>query len=138
MFCCWPLGTRNRASNKTFFFECDDIDTTPVKDQGDKIPGFRAPGQIATNWELATGAERYEYVKQLQGQDPWEDLHPIHLTQPGTTQNPIIVKGIDPERYIACTGISFFFFFVFNKTYHYYDYNEDCNSHTSIVPWGHP
>ncbi len=69
-----------------------------------QIPRYRAPGQIATNWELATGAERAEYLAKLAGQDPWEDLHPITLTEPGTTANPIIVKGVDPERYIGCTG----------------------------------
>ncbi len=68
------------------------------------IPGFRAPGQVATNWEIATGAERYEYLKQLQGQDPWEDLKPIILSEPGTVKKPIVVRGVDPERYIGCTG----------------------------------
>ena len=68
------------------------------------IPGFRAPGQVATNWEIATGAERYEYLKNLEGQDPWEDLNPIVLSEPGTVKKPIIVTGVDPERYIGCTG----------------------------------
>lgn len=68
------------------------------------IPGFRAPGQVASNWELAAGAERFEYLKKLEGEDPWEDLNPIILTEPGTVKSPIIVKGVDSERYIGCTG----------------------------------
>ncbi|TPX38979.1 hypothetical protein SeMB42_g06533 [Synchytrium endobioticum] len=69
-----------------------------------QIPGYRAPGEVATNWELATGNERYEYLAKLAGQDPWEDLHPIVQTQMGTKSNPVVVKGVDPERYIGCTG----------------------------------
>ena len=74
------------------------------------IPGFRAPGQVATNWELATGAERYEYLKKLKGEDPWEDLNPIILNEPGTLKKPIIVSGVDPERYIGCTGSDIFIY----------------------------
>ncbi|KAI8588100.1 cytochrome c oxidase subunit VB-domain-containing protein [Geranomyces variabilis] len=74
------------------------------KPDEDSLVGFREPGQIPTNYELMTGNERYEYMQRLQGKEPWEDLHPIVLTARGTTKNPIVVKGIDPERYIACTG----------------------------------
>ncbi|TPX35979.1 hypothetical protein SmJEL517_g01839 [Synchytrium microbalum] len=66
----------------------------------------KAPGEVATNWELATGTERYEYMARLAGQDPWEDLHPIVQTSMGTKANPVVVKGVDPERYIGCTGES--------------------------------
>ena len=69
-----------------------------------KAPGFREPGQIPTNYELATGAERYEYLKLLRGEDPWEDMQPIVITGKGTPQNPIVVSGVDPERYVGCTG----------------------------------
>ncbi|KAI8908847.1 cytochrome c oxidase, partial [Powellomyces hirtus] len=60
--------------------------------------------KIPTNFELMTGNERYEYIARLQGKDPWEDLQPIVLTARGTPKNPIVIKGQDPERYIACTG----------------------------------
>ncbi|KAJ3226948.1 Cytochrome c oxidase subunit 4 [Clydaea vesicula] len=69
-----------------------------------EIPGFRAPGEIPTNYELATGTERYEYFKKLEGEDPWADLKPIHLSVKPTKHNPVIIKGIDPVRYIGCTG----------------------------------
>ncbi|KAJ3255924.1 Cytochrome c oxidase subunit 4 [Boothiomyces macroporosus] len=68
------------------------------------IPGFRAPGAVATDYEIATGLERYELLKGLKGEDPWEDLHPIEITALGTTKKPIEVKGTDVERYIGCTG----------------------------------
>ncbi|KAJ3217828.1 Cytochrome c oxidase subunit 4 [Dinochytrium kinnereticum] len=68
------------------------------------IPGFRAPGEIGTNWELATGNERYEYLKKLNNEEPWEDFKPVYLSGLGTKKNPIVVRGSDPERYIGCTG----------------------------------
>ncbi|KAK5669592.1 hypothetical protein BDV3_003691 [Batrachochytrium dendrobatidis] len=70
----------------------------------ERVPGFREPDQIATNYELSAGVERYEYLKMLKGEDPWEDLQPIVLTEAGTIKKPIIVRGIDPERYVGCTG----------------------------------
>ncbi|KAJ3104893.1 Cytochrome c oxidase subunit 4 [Phlyctochytrium planicorne] len=68
------------------------------------IPGYRTPGEVATNWELAAGNERYEYLKKLAGEEPWEDFKPIYLSAPGTKKNPIILRGSDPERYVGCTG----------------------------------
>lgn len=60
----------------------------------DSIPGFREPGVVATDYEVAAGLERYELLKALRGEDPWEDLHPINITAKGTVKNPIIVKGL--------------------------------------------
>ncbi|KAJ3123652.1 Cytochrome c oxidase subunit 5B [Nowakowskiella sp. JEL0407] len=68
------------------------------------IPGFREEGQIAGNFELATGVERYEYLKKLKGEDPWEDFHPVILSKPATVADPVIITGSDAERYIGCTG----------------------------------
>ncbi|KAJ3115105.1 Cytochrome c oxidase subunit 4 [Phlyctochytrium bullatum] len=68
------------------------------------IPGFRSEGQVATNWELATGNERYEYLKRLNKEEPWEDMKPIYLTSLGTKSNPVVIRGSDPERYVGCTG----------------------------------
>ncbi|KAI8825627.1 cytochrome c oxidase subunit VB-domain-containing protein [Fimicolochytrium jonesii] len=70
----------------------------------DSLVGFREEGQIPTNHELMTGNERYEYLARLAGKEPWEEMQPIYLTARGTTANPIVIKGADPERYIACTG----------------------------------
>jgi cytochrome c oxidase subunit 5b len=70
----------------------------------EEMPGFRAPGAVATDYEIASGLERYELLKTLKGEDPWTDLHPINITALGTPKKPIIVTGIDPERYIGCTG----------------------------------
>nr|KAJ3418586.1 ATP-binding mismatch repair protein [Polyrhizophydium stewartii] len=70
----------------------------------ENVPGFREPGRVPTNYELASGAERFELLKQLKGEDPWEDLHPIVLTERGTVAKPTVVRGIDPERYVGCSG----------------------------------
>ncbi|KAJ3052545.1 Cytochrome c oxidase subunit 4 [Rhizophlyctis rosea] len=69
-----------------------------------KVPGFRAPGQIPTNWELASGKERYEYLHRLAGTDPFPDMTPIYLDSRPTTKSPYIIRGSDPERYVGCTG----------------------------------
>ncbi|KAI8622480.1 hypothetical protein BC830DRAFT_568569 [Chytriomyces sp. MP71] len=68
------------------------------------VPGYRAPGQIAHNWEIATGNERYEYVKRVEGEEPWPEMQPYVLTAKPTAANPFIVHGSDPERYVGCTG----------------------------------
>lgn len=36
-----------------------------------EIPGFREPGVVATDYEIATGTERYELLEKLEGRDPW-------------------------------------------------------------------
>ncbi|TPX71860.1 hypothetical protein SpCBS45565_g00866 [Spizellomyces sp. 'palustris'] len=77
---------------------------TPTKESEPVIPGFREEGQIPTNWELIAGDERYEYLQRLAGKEPWEDLKPVVMSTRGTVANPTIIKGSDPERYIACTG----------------------------------
>ncbi|KAI9325068.1 cytochrome c oxidase subunit VB-domain-containing protein [Zopfochytrium polystomum] len=69
------------------------------------IPGYRKDGEVAKNWELATGNERYELIKNLEGvKNPYENFVPIYLTQKPTTKNPYILRGDDPEQYVGCTG----------------------------------
>lgn len=76
----------------------------PKVELEENIPGFREPAQVPTDYELAVGLERYELLKTLKGEDPWEDLHPIEITKKGTVKEPIHVTGVDVERYIGCTG----------------------------------
>ncbi|KAJ3404047.1 Cytochrome c oxidase subunit 4 [Chytridiales sp. JEL 0842] len=68
------------------------------------VPGYREEGKVATNWELATGNERYEYLKKLRGEEPWEDMKPIYLMEKPTKKNPFVIRGSDPEKYVGCTG----------------------------------
>ena len=81
------------------FIRFGSTSTTPAASGDSKvvlqetIPGFREPGVIATDYEVAAGLERYELLKTLRGEDPWEDLHPINITAKGTVKNPIIVRG---------------------------------------------
>lgn len=69
-------------------------------------PGFRAPGVVATDYELAAGAERREYLARLQGRDHWTDMHPVVVDRLGTTKSPVHVSGYDVERYVGCTGLN--------------------------------
>ena len=83
--------------------------TTPSQSKvelAEEMPGFRAPGEIATNYELATGKERYEHLKNLKGEEAWEDSKPIILTAKGTKASPIQLKGYDPVYYVGCSGMS--------------------------------
>lgn len=68
-------------------------------------PGFREAGEIATNYEIAVGKERYEHLSKLQGKDPWTGVGPIVLTHRGTKENPIKVSGFDPVFYVGCSGM---------------------------------
>ncbi|KAJ3296896.1 Cytochrome c oxidase subunit 4 [Borealophlyctis nickersoniae] len=80
----------------------EDADTIDVFTT--EIPGYRAPGQVPTNWEIAAGKERYEYLMRLKGEEPWPDMLPLYIDAKGTTKNPIIITGSDPEKYVGCTG----------------------------------
>lgn len=68
------------------------------------MPGFRKAGEIPTDYELATGNERMELLSNLAGEDPWPDFHPLHLSTKPTAKNPFKITGVDPVRYIGCTG----------------------------------
>ncbi len=77
----------------------------PLDNNHTDIPGFRQPGEIASNYELAMGKERYEHLQRLQGvENPWVTTGPIVVTAKGTVENPIVVKGIDPVYYVGCSG----------------------------------
>jgi cytochrome c oxidase subunit 5b len=64
---------------------------------------------IPTNYEIATGRERFEFMKTLKGENPFEDMTPIKLTHKGTKENPINVAGVDPVFYVGCSGNGVFF-----------------------------
>lgn len=85
----------------------------PLDDNSDDIPGFRAPGQIPTNYEIAIGKERYEHLSKLKGTEPWFDMSPIVLNERGTKEKPITLTGIDPVYYVGCSGKLFSCFFFF-------------------------
>ncbi len=76
----------------------------PLSTDVEDIPGFRQPGELPTNYEIAMGVERYEHLSKLQGKDPWKDMGPIVLTHKGTKENPIRLSGYDPVFYVGCSG----------------------------------
>ncbi|KAI8814171.1 cytochrome c oxidase subunit VB-domain-containing protein [Cladochytrium replicatum] len=69
------------------------------------IPGFREAGQVPTNYEIATGIERHETLAHIAGEEPFEDMKPLFVSKLGTPMDPIVVTGVDSERYIGCTGV---------------------------------
>lgn len=69
-----------------------------------EIPGFRQSGEIPTNFQVATGNERYEYLEKLKGNEPWKEMFPISLKTQPTIDSPFELHGVDPVRYVGCTG----------------------------------
>ncbi|CAG8502122.1 4959_t:CDS:2 [Acaulospora morrowiae] len=61
------------------------------------------PGTVPTDIEHATGLERHELLAALEGKE-FFDMKPLELTHLGTKSDPILVKSVDPIRYVACSG----------------------------------
>ena len=63
------------------------------------------PNEIPTALEQSTGAERLEYVSELQGIDPF-DMSVDKLTTKGTEKVPVIVKSLGMnDRVVGCRGV---------------------------------
>ena len=75
----------------------------------DKLKPLHGPGavrgSIPTDIEQATGPERYELLKKLEGRIPFYDQRPLVVTQRATLTNPIVVKSLSRERQVGCTGM---------------------------------
>jgi hypothetical protein len=70
----------------------------------DSVPGFPAPGRVATNYDIAVGLERYELLQQLDGKVAFESMLPVVMDRKPTLKNPLLLRGIDAEFYLACSG----------------------------------
>ena len=70
----------------------------------DNVPGFQSAGKIPTNYELAVGMERFEMLQKLDGQVAFEAMQPVIIDRRPTRKDPLIVRGIDHEAFIACSG----------------------------------
>ncbi|KAI8900613.1 hypothetical protein BC833DRAFT_581111 [Globomyces pollinis-pini] len=79
-----------------------NTDSKVVLDEN--MPGFREEGVLGTNYELATGARRHEFLAELRGEEAWEDMRPLIISKLGTKADPIVVSGVDSELYMGCTG----------------------------------
>jgi len=65
-------------------------------------PGAK-PGTVADDIDQATGIERAELLSKLEGKELF-DLSPLKVTAMGTKKDPVMVKSVDPVRYVGCTG----------------------------------
>ena len=72
-------------------------------------PGAQ-PGTIPTDIEQATGLERLELLAKLEGKELF-DMEPLNMTHLGTKENPIVVKSMDNNRFVGCTGKRLHHFF---------------------------
>ncbi|CAG8505396.1 3026_t:CDS:2, partial [Racocetra fulgida] len=71
---------------------------------GDVGPNFfgsgAKPGTVPTDAEQATGLERLELLAALEGKELFE-MKPLSITKYGTKKDPIMVKSVDPIRYVG-------------------------------------
>ncbi|CUS13568.1 unnamed protein product [Tuber aestivum] len=67
------------------------------------IPPGAAPGEVATDYNQATGLERLEILGKVEGIDIF-DMKPLDASRRGTLDNPIVVRSFGKERYLGCTG----------------------------------
>ncbi|GES89507.1 cytochrome c oxidase subunit 5b [Rhizophagus clarus] len=65
-------------------------------------PGAK-PGTVADDIDQATGVERAELLSKLEGKDIY-DLSPLKIVAMGTKKEPVMVKSVDPVRFVGCTG----------------------------------
>ncbi|KAI8873237.1 cytochrome c oxidase, partial [Ramicandelaber brevisporus] len=66
-------------------------------------PGTADSNHIPSNFDQATGLERYEMMAELEGRKPW-DIDPIVPAKIGTAKEPIVVESVDDFRLIGCSG----------------------------------
>ncbi|TFL04046.1 cytochrome c oxidase [Pterulicium gracile] len=65
-------------------------------------PGGKA-GEVATDYEQATGLERLQLLGDLQGV-PIFDTAPLDSSRVGTKANPILVPCLATQRSVGCSG----------------------------------
>nr|GAT60730.1 predicted protein [Mycena chlorophos] len=65
-------------------------------------PGGKA-GEVPTDFEQATGLERFELLGEMEGIDVFDET-PLDSSRVGTKKDPIMVLSYDPMRVIGCTG----------------------------------
>ncbi|KAJ6531823.1 cytochrome c oxidase subunit VB-domain-containing protein [Mycena capillaripes] len=76
-------------------------------DHGAKPPSIFGPGgkagEVPTDFEQATGLERFELLGEMEGIDVFDET-PLESGRVGTKKDPIMVLSYDPVRTVGCTG----------------------------------
>ncbi|KAJ7227214.1 cytochrome c oxidase polypeptide IV [Mycena pura] len=65
-------------------------------------PGGKS-GEVPTDFEQATGLERFEMLGEMEGIDVFDET-PLESSRVGTKKDPIMVLSYDATRTIGCTG----------------------------------
>ncbi|GAA5864662.1 hypothetical protein JCM8547_008264 [Rhodosporidiobolus lusitaniae] len=65
-------------------------------------PGGKT-GEVPTDFEQATGLERFELLHKLKGEEAFS-LEPLEVPRLGTLADPIKVFSLDRTRIVGCTG----------------------------------
>ncbi|CAK5262255.1 unnamed protein product [Mycena citricolor] len=81
--------------------------TTLRAASGPKPPSIFGPGgkagEVPTDFEQATGLERFELLGEMEGIDVFDGA-PLDSSRVGTKKDPILVLSYDPVRTVGCTG----------------------------------
>ncbi|KAJ6576470.1 cytochrome c oxidase subunit VB-domain-containing protein [Mycena vulgaris] len=76
-------------------------------DHGAKPPSLFGPGgktgEVPTDFEQATGLERFEMLGEMEGIDVFDET-PLDASRVGTKKDPLMVLSYSSERIIGCTG----------------------------------
>ncbi|KAJ7903498.1 cytochrome c oxidase subunit VB-domain-containing protein [Mycena olivaceomarginata] len=76
-------------------------------DHGAKPPSIFGPGgktgEVPTDFEQATGLERFEMLGDMMGIDVFDET-PLDSSRVGTKKDPIMVLSYDNHRIVGCTG----------------------------------
>ncbi|KAJ7274367.1 cytochrome c oxidase subunit VB-domain-containing protein [Mycena haematopus] len=76
-------------------------------DHGAKPPSIFGPGgkagEVPTDFEQATGLERFEMLGDMMGIDVFDET-PLDSSRIGTKKDPIMVLSYDNHRVVGCTG----------------------------------
>ncbi|KAG0644492.1 cytochrome c oxidase subunit VB [Tuber brumale] len=103
----WPIPANVKTFHGKSHFCPPPLCSAPIgseiKTEEDLLPPGAAPGEVATDYNQATGLERLEILGKIEGIDIF-DMTPLDASRRGTLDNPIVVKSFGKERYLGCTG----------------------------------
>ncbi|KAK7033149.1 cytochrome c oxidase subunit VB-domain-containing protein [Favolaschia claudopus] len=102
-----PLVARSARRAPTSSLRAFSTTLRASSDHGAKPPSIFGTGgkagEVPTDFEQATGLERFELIGEMQGIDVFDET-PLDSSRIGTKKDPIMVLSYDNHRVIGCTG----------------------------------
>ncbi|KAF7374869.1 hypothetical protein MSAN_00373000 [Mycena sanguinolenta] len=102
-----PLVARSVRPSPSSSLRAFSTTLRASSDHGAKPPSIFGPGgkagEVPTDFEQATGLERFEMLGEIMGIDVFDET-PLDSSRVGTKKDPIMVLSYDNHRVIGCTG----------------------------------